>query len=73
MSPLSAVITNGFMSNFKIKIERGTREGCPLSPLLFTLAMEPLAATLDKTLVLEESAYHEHKMSIKFCCMLMTF
>lgn len=53
-SPLSSVITNGLRSN-NFNIERATRQGCTLSPLLFALAMEPLAAPLDKTLLLKES------------------
>lgn len=44
-SPLLAVITNGLRSS-NFSIERGTRQVCPLSPLLFALAMEPLAAII---------------------------
>ena len=41
----SCVINNGFASPF-FKLERGVRQGCPLSGLLFVLAIELLALAI---------------------------
>ena len=44
-SPQAAVRTNNIVSEY-FRLFRGTRQGCPLSQLLFNVAIEPLASAL---------------------------
>ena len=63
--PMAAVRSNNNISKY-FKLQRGTRQGCPLSPLLFTIAIEPLAIALRQSATINgiQRAGLEHKVSL---------
>lgn len=64
-SPTASVITNGLRSN-NFPLLRGNRQGDPLSPLLFNLAIEPLAQAIRQNGLLSGILVgeKEHKISL---------
>lgn len=63
--PSASVLTNSHYSEY-FDLHRGTRQGCPLSLLLFTIAIEPLAIALCSSGLLQGiwRGGVEHKVSL---------
>lgn len=63
--PVAAIRTNNNLSTY-FELKRGTRQGCPLSPLLFAVALEPLALALKQCPTIKgiHRAGSEHKVSL---------
>lgn len=64
-APMASVLTNDTLSP-SFSLQRGTRQGCPLSPLLFAIAIEPLALWLRSEIRFEGLTRSDtlHKVSL---------
>lgn len=62
-NPRASVLTNGKKS-LSFPLFRGTRQGYPLSPVIFALALEPLAAVVRKNMNIKgiQAGRMEHKL-----------
>lgn len=63
--PQSMVRVNGCLSQ-PFQLSRGTRQGCPLSPLLFAMSIEPLAQAIRDNLQIKgiDIDNYVHKLSL---------
>lgn len=64
----ASVLTNGLISG-QFQLNRGTAQGSPLSPLLFSLAIEPLASAIRQTSNIKRMVMEQY--STKLCYMWM--
>lgn len=63
-NPTASVMTNGVHS-LPFNLQRGTRQGCPLSPMLFAMSLEPLAQLIRKENICSISVnYHKQHISL---------
>lgn len=64
-SPMATITTNGLISQ-RFTLHRGTRQGCPLSPSLFAIFIEPLAAAIRQTINITgiQTENTHHKISL---------
>lgn len=64
-TPLAIVLNSGITSK-PIQITNGTKQGCPLSPIIFTHLMEPLAESIRShpNITGISVAGEEHKISL---------
>ncbi len=62
-SPTATITTNGLISQ-QFTLHNGTRQGCPISPSLFAIFLEPLAASIrqDNNIKGIRSLSTEHKI-----------
>ncbi len=63
LSPAASVITGNIIFP-SIPLQRGMRQGCLLSPLLFCLSLEPLAQAIRKSEVSIKIHDHNHSISL---------
>ncbi len=64
-NPSAVVITSNICSS-RFSVSRSSRQGCPLSPLLFALSLEPIAQAIRQSEVLEPITIHNtpHHISL---------
>lgn len=64
-SPRAQITTNGVLSD-AFSLSRGCRQGCPASPALFSIAIEPLAIAIrsDAFITGIKSGTQEHKLAL---------
>ena len=67
----SCVVNNGYASDF-FSLQKGVRQGCPLSGLLLVLAVEPLANQIRINYSIK-GLKNGNKVTINSVCMLHLF